>query len=59
MKSKYGQELDDYKNEVRNAKVNIGTEIYKRFTKGLVAGKSEEDREKQINTQFLFKKLQF
>ena len=59
LKSKYGQELDDYKNEVRNAKLNIGTEMYKRFMKGFLAGKSEEDRENQTNTQFLFKKLHF
>ena len=59
LKSKYGQELDDYKNEVRNAKLNIGTEMYKRFMKGFLAGKSEEDRENQANTQFLFKKLHF
>ena len=59
LKSKYGQELDDYKNEVRNAKLNIGTEMYKRFMKGFLAGKSEEDRENQTNAQFLFKKLHF
>ena len=59
LKSKYGQELDDYKNEVRNAKLNIGTEMYKRFMKGFLAGKSEEDRQNQANTQFLFKKLHF
>ena len=59
LKSKYGQDLDDYKNEVRNAKLNIGTEMYKRFMKGFLAGKSEEDRENQTNAQFLFKKLHF
>ena len=30
-----------------------------RFMKGFVSGKSDEDKEKQISTQFLFKKLQF
>ena len=59
LKAKYGKELDDYKEEVRNAKVNIGTEMYKRFMKGFVSGKSEEEKENQTNTQFLFKKLQF
>ena len=59
LKSKFGKEKDDYKNEIRNAKINIGTEMYKRFMKGFLAGKSEEDRENQNNTQFLFKKLQF
>ena len=58
LKAKLGQEKDDFKNEVRNAKVTIGTEMYKRFMKGF-QGKSEEDRENQSNTQFLFKKLQF
>ena len=59
LKSKFGKEKDDYKNEIRNAKINIGTEMYKRFMKGFLAGESEEDRENQNNTQFLFKKLQF
>ena len=59
LKEKYGKEQDEYKNEVRNAKANIGTEMYKRFMKGFVGGKNEEERENQINTQFLFKKLQF
>ena len=59
LKAKFGQEKDDFKNEVRNAKLNIGSEMYKRFMKGFVSGKSDEDKENQINTQFLFKKLQF
>ena len=58
LRAKLGQEKDDFKNEVRNAKVTIGTEMYKRFMKGF-QGKNEEDRENQTNTQFLFKKLQF
>jgi len=59
LKAKYGKELDDYKEEVRNAKINIGTEMYKRFMKGFASGKNEEERENQNNTQFLFKKLHF
>ena len=59
LKNDYGKQQDNYKDEVRNAKANIGTEMYKRFMKGFVAGKSEEDKENQMNTQFLFKKLQF
>ena len=51
LRAKLGQEN-------RNAKINIGTEMYKRFMKGF-QGKNEEDRENQTNTQFLFKKLQF
>ena len=59
LKTKYGKELDDYKTEVRNVKINIGTEMYKRFMKGFLAGKSVEDKENQTNAQFFFKKLQF
>ena len=59
LRAKFGQEKDNFKQEVRNAKINIGTEMYKRFMKGFNAGKSEEDKENQTNTQFLFKKLQF
>jgi large subunit ribosomal protein L27e len=59
LRSKYGQEIDDFKKEVKNAKVNIGTQMYNRFMKGFVLKGSEEEKENQINTQFLFKKLQF
>ena len=59
LKTKYGKELDDYKTEVKNVKINIGTEMYKRFMKGFLAGKSAEDKENQTNAQFFFKKLQF
>ena len=58
LRAKLGQEKDDFKQEVRNAKITIGTEMYKRFMKGF-QGKNEEDKENQSNTQFLFKKLQF
>ena len=54
LKTKYGKELDDYKTEVRNVKINIGTEMYKRFMKGFLAGKSAEDKENQTNAQFFF-----
>ena len=59
LKTKYGKDLDDYKSEVRNVKINIGTEMYKRFMKGFNSGKNEEEKENQTNTQFLFKKLHF
>ena len=59
LRSKYGQEIDDFKKEVKNAKVNIGTQMHNRFMKGFVLKGSEEEKENQINTQFLFKKLQF
>ena len=51
LKTKYGKELDDYKTEVRNVKINIGTEMYKRFMKGFLAGKSAEYKENQTNAQ--------
>ena len=44
LRTKFGQEKDNFKEEVRNAKINIGTEMYKRFMKGFHAGKSEEDK---------------
>ena len=59
LRAKFGQDQDEYKNEVRNAKINIGTDMYKRFMKGFVPKNSEEDRENQANTQFFFKKLHF
>jgi large subunit ribosomal protein L27e len=59
LKTKYGNDLDEYRNEVKNAKVKIGGEMYKRFMQGFTKFKKEEDKENQQNTQFLFKKLHF
>ena len=59
LKTKLGNDLNDYKNEVRNAKDKIGGEMYKRFMQGFNKGKKEEEIESQQNTQFLFKKLKF
>ena len=59
LKTKYGNDMDEYRNEVKNAKVKIGGEIYKRFMQGFNKFKKEEDKENQQNTQFLFKKLHF
>ena len=59
LKNKLGVELDEYKNEVKIVKTNIGAEMYKRFMQGFNKGNKEEEIEKQKNTQFLFKKLQF
>ena len=59
LRAKFGRDQDEYKNEVRNAKINIGTDMYKRFMKGFVPKNSEEDRENLANTQFFFKKLHF
>ena len=59
LKTKLGNDLNDYKNEVRNAKDKIGGEMYKRFMQGFNKGKKEEEIESQQNTHFLFKKLKF
>ena len=59
LKTKYGNDLDEYRNEVKNAKVKIGGEMYKRFMQGFNKFKKEEDKENQQHTQFLFKKLHF
>ena len=59
LKTKLGSELVEYKNEVKNAKIKIGGEMYKRFMQGFNKGKKEEEIESQQHTQFLFKKLRF
>ena len=59
LKTKLGSELVEYKNEVKNAKIKIGGEMYKRFMQGFNKGKKEEEIENQQHTQFLFKKLKF
>ena len=59
LKTKHGNDLNEYKNEVRNAKAKIGGEMYKRFMQGFNKGKKEEEIESQQHTQFLFKKLRF
>ena len=59
LKAKLVNELTEYKNEVRNAKIKIGGEMYKRFMQGFNKGKKDEEIENQQNTQFLFKKLKF
>ena len=59
LKNKLGNEEDEYRNEVRNAKTNIGAEMYKRFMQGFNKGKKEDEIESQQHTQFLFKKLKF
>ena len=60
LRTNYGKAKDDFKQEKKKKKINIGTQMYNRFMKGFEScGKSEEEKENQINTQFLFKKLQF
>ena len=59
LKTKYGNDLNEYKNELRNLKAKIGGEMYKRFMQGFNKGKKEDEIEIQKNTDFLFKKLKF
>ena len=59
LRNKFGNDLNEYKNEVKNAKAKIGTEMYKRFMQGFNKGKNDEDKENQNNAKFLFKKLNF
>ena len=59
LKTKFGNDVNEYKNEVKNAKAKIGSEMYKRFMQGFNKGKTEDDKENQNNTKFLFKKLKF
>jgi len=59
LKAKLGNDLNEYKNELKNAKIKIGGEMYKRFMQGFNKGKKEEEIENQQNTHFLFKKLKF
>ena len=42
LKTKLGNDLNDYKSEVRNAKAKIGGEMYKRFMQGFNKGKNKE-----------------
>ena len=59
LKAKFGNDVNEYKNEVKNAKAKVGSEMYKRFMQGFNKGKSEDEKENQNNTKFLFKKLHF
>ena len=59
LKVKFGNDVNEYKNEVKNAKAKVGTEMYKRYMQGFNKGKSEDEKENQNNTKFLFKKLKF
>lgn len=59
LKAKLGKELSNYKNEVKNAKIKIGTEMYKRFMQGFQRTKDQDQNERQEHTEFFFKKLHF
>lgn len=59
LKKKLGEERDNYKETIRDIKMNIGTEMLSRFMQGFVGGSTNEEKEKEEQTQFLFKKLHF
>ena len=59
LKKKLGNDLDEQKNEIKNTKISIGSEMYKRYMLGFNKGNKEEEKENQKNTEFLFKKLHF
>lgn len=59
MKKKLGSLRDDYRTNLRNVKVSIGTELFNRFMKGFVKTGNEEEVEKITHSEFLFKKLKF
>lgn len=54
-----GETQDKYKNAVRDAKYEIGTEMFNRFQQGFQRSSNAEENEKQEHTEFLFKKLKF
>ena len=54
-----GEQKDSYTAQVRETKLNVGTEMYNRFMQGFVSGSSAEEKEREEHTQFLFKKLHF
>lgn len=59
VKEEVGNKKDELKNEIQNMKQTVGKEMLDRFMQGFVAGKSPEEKEKEENTHFLFKKLHF
>ena len=59
LQKKLGEQKDQYKESVRDAKVSVGTEMYNRFMQGFVRGSNAEENERQEHTEFLFKKLHF
>ena len=59
LQKKLGEQKDQYKESVRDAKVSVGTEMYNRFMQGFVRGNNAEENERQEHSEFLFKKLHF
>ena len=54
-----GEQKDSYTAQVRETKLNVGTEMYNRFMQGFVKGGNAEENERQEHSEFLFKKFNF
>ena len=59
LQKKLGEQKDQYKESVRDAKATVGSEMYNRFMEGFVRGTNAEENERQEHSEFLFKKLHF
>lgn len=59
LKKRLGQDKDNYKSTFRDVKMQIGSEMLNRFMQGFVSGTTHEEKEKEEQTHFLFKKLSF
>ena len=59
LKEEVGTKKDQLKADLKSMKESVGKEMLDRFMQGFVAGGSQEEKEKEENTHFLFKKLHF
>jgi hypothetical protein len=60
MKKELGSLKDRYKQNLREVKSSIGTELFNRFMRGFIKTKDNvEENEKITHSEFLFKKLKF
>lgn len=60
LKKELGGMKDTYKSHLRDAKSDIGTQLFDRFHRGFVKSRdNREENEKIGNAEFLFKKLHF
>lgn len=59
LQDEVGAKEDARKTEKRNLKETVGREMLDRFMQGFVSGKTQEEKEKEESTYFLFKKLNF
>ena len=59
LKEDVGTKKDQLKADLKNMKESVGKEMLDRFMQGFVAGNNPEEKEREENTHFLFKKLKF